>query len=71
MGNSKQQRNRYNLLAQYIALAFQWLFSLAIALYAGMWADKWLHLSFPLLVWVLPLLVIIAFIIKIIKDTSH
>jgi chromate transport protein ChrA len=48
----------------------QFLISIGLAVFIGMKVDKWLHMSMPLLVWLLPLVVIVAIIIKIIKDTS-
>jgi len=37
----------------------------------GIKADKWLKVSFPILSWCLPLLVIVVLIIKLIKDSSR
>ncbi len=51
----------------------QWVTQLTVALLLSVWLgmklDKWLEFSTPVFVWVLPLVVIIAFIIKLIKDT--
>jgi len=55
---------------RYAGLAMQLFASLCIAIFIGLKADKWLKLSFPLLLWLLPLLVIVGLIIKIIKETS-
>lgn len=49
----------------------QFLAAIAIALFGGIKLDDWLKLSFPLLVWLLPLLVITGVIIQIIKDTGQ
>jgi hypothetical protein len=51
-------------------MGMQFLASIAIGIFVGMKADDWLNFSFPLLVWLLPLLIIISLTIKIIKDTS-
>lgn len=51
-------------------MATQFIVSLALGVFAGSWLDKRLKLTFPLLVWVLPLLIIIALMVKVIKDTS-
>lgn len=59
-----------NLLWKYAGLATQFLVAIGIAVYGGLQADKWLKIKNPLLVWVLPLLVIIAVIVKVIKDTA-
>lgn len=48
----------------------QILVSLGLAVFIGLKLDAWIGASFPILVWVLPLLVIIALIVKTIKDTS-
>ena len=58
------------LLWRYAGLATQFLVGIGIAVWGGLYIDKWLKIKMPLAVWVLPLLVIIAVIIKIIKDTS-
>jgi hypothetical protein len=68
MKEKQQQNNR--LLFIYAGAAFQLLAGLGIALYVGYLVDKKLHFRFPLLIWILPLLVIIGFIIKAVKDTS-
>lgn len=60
-----------NLLWKYAGLATQFMVGIGIAVYAGLQLDKWLKLKMPVAVWVLPLLVITAVIIKIIKDTAQ
>jgi hypothetical protein len=55
---------------RYAGLAMQLFVSLGIAIFVGLKADAWLKLSFPLLLWLLPLLVIVGLIIKIIKETG-
>ena len=59
-----------SLLWKYAGLATQLIVGLALAVWLGMRADGWLDFKSPVLVWVLPLLIIIALIIKAIKDTS-
>jgi uncharacterized membrane protein YjgN (DUF898 family) len=69
MTNQKpQQDNR--LLLKYAGLTMQVMVGLALAIFAGLKLDKWLGFKTPLLVWVLPLLVIVAMIWQIINDTS-
>ena len=65
----KQNKASADLL-RYAGLGAQILVSIGIAVFVGLKADKWLNLSFPLLVWLLPLLVVSAMIYKLIKDTS-
>lgn len=55
---------------RYAGLATQMLVSLGIAVFAGMKADKWLRLSFPIFSWLLPLLVLGAILYRIIKATG-
>jgi hypothetical protein len=59
-----------NILWKYAGMGAQILVSLGLALFIGLKLDAWLRTPFPLLVWLLPLLVIIGMIIKTIKDTS-
>jgi uncharacterized membrane protein YhiD involved in acid resistance len=68
---SPQQSNNNNKdLMRYAGLATQMLISLGIAVFIGLKADKWLKLSFPILSWLLPLLVLAAIIYQIIKETG-
>jgi hypothetical protein len=60
-----------NLLWKYAGLATQFLVGIGLAVFAGMKIDKWLKINTPLAVWVLPLLLITAVIIKIVKDTAQ
>lgn len=55
---------------RYAGLAMQLFASLGIAIFLGLKVDGWLKLSFPLFLWLLPLLVIVGLIIKVIKDTD-
>ena len=64
-----QQRNN-NDLVRYAGMGAQIFASLGIAVFIGYKIDKWLALSFPILVWLLPVLVLSVFIYKLIKETS-
>jgi F0F1-type ATP synthase assembly protein I len=55
---------------RYMGLASQFFISIAIFLGIGWKLDKLFDFSTPFLIWVLPLLIIIASLIKLIKDTS-
>lgn len=66
----QKQNSPGNDLLRYAGLGGQILVSLGLAVFAGYKLDGWLRLSFPLLVWLLPLLVVSAMIYKLIKDTS-
>ena len=57
-------------LMRYAGLAMQFFVSIGLALFVGMKADGWIKMSFPLFVWLLPLLIITAIIYNLIKETS-
>ena len=65
----KQNKASADLL-RYAGLGAQILVSIGIAVFVGLKADKWLNFAFPLLVWLLPLLVVSAMIYKLIKETG-
>jgi hypothetical protein len=68
----KQQhnKNKNNELIRYASMGSQFLVSLGLAVFLGLKADKWLKISAPLLIWLLPLVVLIGMLYKIVKDTS-
>ncbi|MEO6836787.1 MAG: AtpZ/AtpI family protein [Ginsengibacter sp.] len=66
----KTRKETNNDLLRYAGMGMQFLVSIALGIFIGLKADKWLNFSFPLLVWILPLLIITGLTIKIIKDTS-
>jgi hypothetical protein len=70
MKPSQKQNKSSNDLLRYAGLGGQIFFSLGIAVFIGYKADGWLHTSFPLFVWLLPLLVLCIMIYKLIKETS-
>jgi hypothetical protein len=43
---------------------------LALAVFAGMQADKWIKANMLVFTWLLPLVVLIGILIKVVKDTS-
>lgn len=57
-------------MLRYAGLGGQILVAIGLAVFVGLKADGWLRFSFPLLVWLLPLLTLSAMIYKLIKDTS-
>jgi len=67
---AKPQQSNNRLLYRYAGLGMQILVGLALAIFAGKKIDEKLSFKTPLLVWILPLLVIVAMIYKVIKDTS-
>ncbi len=66
----KTKKENNSDLLRYAGMGMEFLASIALGIFIGLKADNWLKFSFPLLVWLLPLLIIIALTIKIIKDTS-
>ncbi|MBS1738841.1 MAG: AtpZ/AtpI family protein [Bacteroidetes bacterium] len=64
----KQENNK--TLMKYAGMGVQFLVSIALAVYIGIKADGWMQLSFPLFVWLLPLIMIFGITYKIIKETS-
>jgi hypothetical protein len=58
-------------LLKYAGLATQFLVGIGLAVFGGLYLDKWMNVNMPLAVWILPLLVITGVIIKIIKDTGQ
>jgi len=44
--------------------------ALGLAVFVGLKVDKWLKISAPLLVLILPVIVLVGIIYKIIKETS-
>jgi F0F1-type ATP synthase assembly protein I len=56
-------------LMRYAALGSQLLAAIAIGVFAGLKADKWLHTS-PLFACVLPLLILSLIFYKLFRETS-
>jgi len=67
--NSKNTSNK-NLLIQYASLGAQLLAGLIVAVFLGKWIDEKVKFSFPVFIWLIPLIVIIGMILKAVKDTS-
>ena len=69
--NPQQQKSTPTSdLMRYAGLGTQILVSLGIAVFAGYKIDRWLKIPLPLLVWLLPLIALVAIIYKLIKETS-
>lgn len=58
-------------LLKYAGLATQMFVVLGVAVFVGLKLDEWLNTGFSILVWILPLVVIIALIYKLIKETAN
>jgi hypothetical protein len=59
-----------NNLMKYAGLAGQFFISILLMLFLGKKIDSWMSLSVPLFVWLLPLLVIIASLVKLVIETN-
>lgn len=70
MVNDNSKKNSNSELLKYAGMGTQFLVAIGLGIFFGLKLDEWLHFSFPLLVWLFPLLIIVGLIIKIIKDTS-
>lgn len=69
MSTPKRSSNNRDVL-KYAGLGTQIFVSLGIAVFIGVKADDWLKMLFPLLAWLLPLIVICALIYGLIKSTG-
>ncbi|MEQ1554924.1 MAG: hypothetical protein ABL929_12130 [Ferruginibacter sp.] len=63
-------KNTNTIFWKYAGLTTQFFFAVGLTVFIGIKADKWLHFTTPIFVWLLPLTIIISIIFKIIKDTS-
>jgi hypothetical protein len=55
-------------LLRYAGLSSQVVVSIGVSVYLGIKGDKWLKLSFPILSWALPLLVIVVLLVNLIRS---
>ena len=69
---SKQRpnKNNYSDLLRYASMGTQIFVALGLAVFIGLKVDKWLKISAPLLVLLLPVIVLAGIIYKIAKETS-
>ncbi|HEY4108994.1 hypothetical protein [Puia sp.] len=65
-GGSDRRRE----LIRWAGLGTEVVASVGISVFLGVRADKWLKLSFPILSWALPLLVIVVLLINLVKAGS-
>ncbi len=68
--NSRDPGDRRRELMRYAGLSTQVVVSIGVSVFLGIKADKGLKLSFPILSWALPLLVIVALLVNLIKSGS-
>jgi len=69
--NKPADRKGSTQLWQYAGIGGQLLVSLGIGVFLGLKADEWMKFKIPLLVWILPLLILIAMTARLIKATSR
>jgi Mn2+/Fe2+ NRAMP family transporter len=69
-GSSGGPDDRRKELLRYAGLSSEVVASVAVSVFLGMKADKWLKLSFPILSWALPLLVIVVLLVNLIRQGS-
>jgi hypothetical protein len=62
--------DRRRELMRYAGLSTQVVVSIGVSVFLGMKADKGLKVSFPILSWALPLLVIVVLLVNLIKSGS-
>ena len=68
---SKQRSNKsYSDLLRYASMGTQIFVALGLAVFVGLKVDKWLKISAPLLVLILPVIVLVGIIYKIVRETS-
>jgi len=68
---SKQRSNKnYSDLLRYASMGTQIFVALGLAVFVGLKVDRWLKISAPLLVLILPVIVLVGIIYKIVKETS-
>jgi hypothetical protein len=68
---SKQQKQTSTSdLMRYAGLGAQIFVSLGLAVFVGYKLDRWMKLSIPVFVWLLPFVVLCMMIYKLIKETS-
>lgn len=67
---SGDPKDRRRELLRYAGLSSEVVASIGVAVFLGMKGDKWLKVSFPILSLALPLLVIVALLVSLIRAGS-
>jgi len=68
--NERQPDDRRRELLRWAGLSSEVVASVGISVYLGVKGDKWLKPTFPILSWLLPLLVIVVLLINLIRAGS-
>jgi hypothetical protein len=69
-GGDSNDSARRRELVRYAGLSTQVVVSIGVSVFLGMKADKGLKVSFPILSWALPLLVIVVLLVNLVKSGS-
>ena len=69
--NKKPFRSNKSYLMEYAGLASQLMAALGLGVFMGYKLDRWMKVSFPVFIWVMPLVFLMAMFVKIFKDTSR
>lgn len=67
---SKKNISGKQQLIQYAGMGAQFFAALLIGVFGGKWLDEKLDISFPVLIWLLPLILLVGMLVKIVHDTS-
>jgi chromate transport protein ChrA len=70
MESKQRSNNNYSDLLRYASMGTQIFVALGLAVFVGLKADRWLKISAPLLVLILPVILLVGIIYKIVKETS-
>lgn len=70
MTSPSPDKNKNTSLLQYAGMGTQFLIGIGIGVFIGLKCDQWLALKIPLFIWILPLIIITGFIIKLVKGTA-
>ena len=70
MESKQRSNNNYSDLLRYASMGTQIFVALGLAVFVGLKVDKWLKISAPLLVLILPVIVLVGIFYKIVKETS-
>jgi len=66
-----KEGDRRKELIRWAGLGTEVVASVGVSVFLGVKVDKWLKLSFPIVSWALPLLVIVGLLISLVKAGSN
>jgi hypothetical protein len=66
----KEKASGKSQLIQYAGMGAQFFAALLLGVFGGKWLDEKLAISFPVLIWLLPLILLVGMLVKIVRDTS-